>query len=170
MNAKFVIPIVILIAIVIVIIIILMEDSSQSVQLDNFTSIEMNLSSKSSYSISEPIIVNLEISNVGNNAVEVLDIFLLEDYPIRFEITNSANEQILFLGPEMNPKISSDDFTTLYPNDSIPSSFNLIENNVLGFSHYDLNMPDSYEITAIYSPHFGIDETRSNTISFTIHN
>lgn len=56
---------------------------------------------KGTFDLKEPINVKVELINKGNEPLRVLKLFLLEDYPIRFDILDEGGKRARFLGPEL---------------------------------------------------------------------
>jgi len=123
---------------------------------------------KETFDLQEPIEVKVELVNKGNQPLDVLKLFLLEDYPIRFDILNEAGKRVHFLGPELERQLLDEDFVTLQPGQILAKVLNLRFDTERGVPLYNLSKPGRYRITAVYSPFFGLPETPSNTIEIVI--
>mgnify|MGYP005845809943 CR=1 FL=1 len=123
---------------------------------------------KGTFDLKEPIDVKITLLNQTGQPLRVLKLFLLEDYPVRFDILDEQGKKVRFVGPELKLKISEQDFVTLQPGQVLEKVINLRFDVERGVPLYDLSMPGRYRVTAVYSPLFRLPEVQSNTIEIVL--
>lgn len=125
------------------------------------------LTTKNTYSSSEPLVVEVQLNNIGNQKIQVLDLVILENYPYTFDIIDSNGDRIDFLGNEIMFDYEDTDFVILDPGHSLVHQVNLkIDDD--GDLRYNLNNPETYSVTATYWPPFERTFIDSNTIMITL--
>lgn len=123
--------------------------------------------SQSSYTASEPVLIDIEFMNDGTESINVLNFLILENHPIRFRITHlETGSEVEFRGPEHDLPIVPENFTVLAPGELLTKTIDLRFDEKGELNHYDLSQGGMYEIQAIYSPSFGLSRTVSNILTF----
>ena len=126
-------------------------------------------SPKSTYNISEPLVLSLKLTNQGNQDLEILDNIYLENYPYSFDIINSTGNRVSFFGSELMIDYEDNFFKQLRSGESDTHMIDLkfdIDNNS---PRYDLSEPGMYTITASYWQPYEDLEIVSNRITITLN-
>ena len=123
----------------------------------------------SEYAPGDDVTADLELRNDGDTPLPVYPLFLIEDYPILFDIFDNSGARVRFLGPEIpSLKVTSSDYQQLGGGESLTKRINLRFDADRGVPLYDLSAPGHYTVTAVYSPFFQLPETRSETETFDL--
>jgi hypothetical protein len=118
--------------------------------------------------LGDPVIVDVTLSNQGTGPIEVYNRFLFEDYPLRFEITNTdSGEPVAFMGPEFTLILSSEDFQVLNHGESLTRRFDLTSLND-GGARYNFIASGQHSIVVEYDGFFGLPRTASAPVIFTL--
>lgn len=125
---------------------------------------------KTTYELGENIRATVTYENVSTSAVRVLTLDALEGYPLWFEIVREGEtERVPFRGTRAKRRIDyENDFTELAPGQTLATEIWLIRDPVSGANRYNLLRSGSYQVTALYSPHYGIPQTESDPVSFSV--
>jgi len=122
---------------------------------------------KDTYSSGEPIVVDVQLNNIGNQKIQVLDLIILENYPYTFDIIDANGDRIDFLGFEIMFDYEDNHFVILNPGQSLVHQVNL-KVDEYGVPRYNLNIPGTYSVTATYWPPFERTFVDSNIIMITL--
>lgn len=125
---------------------------------------------KAEYELGEDIPVTVEYRNIGAIPVRVLRRDVLEGYPLSFLVIRDANvDRVPFRGSRVKRAIDSTaDFVTLNPGDSSTAVVQLLHDPATGALRYEMTAPGTYTITALYSPHFGLPEAASASLTIRL--
>jgi uncharacterized protein YfaP (DUF2135 family) len=143
----------------------------QSAPAQEPSPLELTLSMpNASFGVFDPIPVDVTYKNVGTAPIQVLSYILLEDYPVRFDITHiPTGKRVGFLGTEHKRGVSSSDFVTLNPNETLTIRVDLRYDDNNNLKRYNLSLDGQYQMQAVYAPFFGLPETTSsNPLSFFV--
>lgn len=134
------------------------------------TALLLEISSpKSTYNISEPLILNLKLTNQGSRNLEILDNIYLENYPYSFDIINSTGNKVSFFGSELMIDYEDNFFKQLRSGESDTLTIDLKFDTDNNTPRYDLNEPGMYTITASYWQPYEDLEIVSNRITITLN-
>lgn len=124
---------------------------------------------RSDYALGEEIPVTLEFKNISSQPLRVLNLGLLEGMPLWFEIYRQGETaRVPFRGPRAKYYIDYDQhFTTLDPGDTLQQAVNLLFDDN-GGRLYNFIQSGDYSMTAFYSEHWGLPQSTSNEVSFTL--
>jgi hypothetical protein len=124
---------------------------------------------RSNYALGEEIPVTVEYKNISSQPIQVLNLGLLEGTPLWFEIYRQGESvRVPFRGPRAKHHIDYDQhFTTLDSGGTLQQTVNLLFDED-GGRRYNLIKSGDYSMTAYYSEHWGLPQSTSNTVSFTL--
>ena len=114
-----------------------------------------------------PVVLDVEYNNHSSAPVRILDIRVLEGYPLYFDLIDSNGKRVPFLGPELSPKVNDSHYVALKPGQTLRQQYDLMSNGI-GGKGYALAQPGTYEVTAIYEGHYGLAEIRSAPVKIVI--
>jgi hypothetical protein len=124
---------------------------------------------RSTFDLGEGIPVTVTYTNISSQAISVFNLLILEDYPIRFDMLHTDTDKTVgFFGPESKLGFASTDFVTLNPGETLTKMVDINRDEEGNLNRYNLRLSGNYEIKAVYSSFFGLPETTSNTLAFTI--
>lgn len=120
-----------------------------------------------SFNLGQQITATVDYHNGGGQPIEVLDVGELPGMPVWFEF-QGPDGSVPFIGRIDTTEIDfGADFTTIAPGQTIQRSFDLI-NGPEG-TLYNLITSGNYDLTAHYSPAWGLAPATSNTVSFSVN-
>ena len=147
------------------------ETARGAQQVDPNSPLNMQLSlDAANYELGDPIIATIEYRNVGAEPIEVLSNRALEGYPLWFEIyRGDANTRVPFRGKRQRLEVDyEEDFFTLAPGATETLSVNLLRDPDTDELRYNLLQTGQYTVQAFYSPHWGLPESGSNSVGFSV--
>jgi hypothetical protein len=142
----------------------------QAVPAQEPTPLQITVSmSQSSFGVFDPVPVDVEYKNIGPQPIQVLNVLILEDYPIRFDIINQTTQKrVPFRGKEIDTDFGDPSFITLQPQETLVKNVDLRYDQNNNLKRYDLREAAQYDFKAVYSPFFGLPETESNMLTFFV--
>ncbi len=144
---------------------------AQTAEEEGESPIRMTLTlDDTSYELGDNILATVTYENVSASAVKVLTLNQLEGYPLWFEIVREGEtERVAFRGARAKRIIDyENDFTTIQPGQTLDVETWLVRDPESGERRYNLIRSGDYQVTAFYSPHFGIPQTESDPVSFSV--
>ena len=125
---------------------------------------------KDTYDLGENILATVTYENISDTEVSILTLNKLEGYPLSFEILREGESvRVPFIGIRAKRKVDREnDFVMLQPGETYEATVGLLVDPDTGNRHYNLIQSGNYQVTAFYSPHWGIPETSSAPVSFTV--
>jgi hypothetical protein len=119
------------------------EQSIAKSKKDNSLSLKINLTSNNNiFQSGDPIFLQVELCNNGNNSVEIIPVLMPQDYFLQLVIKkHSSGSNVKFVGPEMRIDLPLE--MDLKPGGCIIEKFDLA-------SLFQLNTNDIYTVTAMY--------------------
>jgi uncharacterized protein YfaP (DUF2135 family) len=122
------------------------------------------------FELGEEVSVQVEYRNASSEPIRVLTPQALEGYPLWFEIVGEGQlERVPFLGVRGKRIIDFDqDFVTLQSGETFRTSISLLRDPETGSRRYNLISSGTYALTGFYSGHWGLPETQSNTVVFSV--
>lgn len=126
---------------------------------------------KENYDLGEEITVMVVYENISSGSINVLNLMYLEGYPLWFEIIlEGETRRIPFKGSRVKRFVDWDqDFVTLQSGETLQKTLNLLRDSQSGQQLYNLITSGNFQITAFYSKHWGLPETQSNTVTFSLN-
>ena len=127
--------------------------------------------SKQDYDDSEPVVVDITLSNGGSSAIDVLPEMFSVNYPLAFIIKSEEEEFAIWQGPILSMTFSEDAYETLEPGETIDLRYDLTYDENGKAWRYDLFTWGTYTISAFYSQFVApYDPVESNEITITVKN
>ena len=111
--------------------------------------------------------VRVTYENVGDAPIDVLGLTVLEGYPLAFRITDTSGKPVTFVGSQKKMGYADDDFVNLAPGGTLERTLNLTQ-SADGAPLYNFTHGDVYSAVAVYGGFFGLPETESSPVAFTV--
>ncbi|MCC7384869.1 MAG: carboxypeptidase regulatory-like domain-containing protein [Deltaproteobacteria bacterium] len=125
---------------------------------------------KTTFELGEEIPVVVKYENTSAAPIRAMKLLALEGYPLWFEIVREGETtRVPFRGTRGKRAIDwTSDFVSLSPAQTADYATTLMRDTATSGRRYNLVRSGSYQVTAVYSGLYGLLETRSNTLTFTV--
>ncbi|MFH1134800.1 MAG: carboxypeptidase-like regulatory domain-containing protein [Pseudomonadota bacterium] len=108
-----------------------------------------------------PVLVTYE--NISANSIQIVNLVVLQGYPLYFRILDPNGEVMAFAGNKVKHAVGETDLVELAPGATLKKTVDLAR-DANGNVNFRFISGGAYKVTAFYSDFFGLPQTASNTI------
>ena len=118
------------------------------------------------YELGGSVPINVTYENTSSAAVQVLNLNILQGYPLYFEVKDSNGQTLNFAGDKIKGGVGESDYVDLAAGATMQFTVDLAADGD-GNTYFNFTAGGDYTVTAYYTGYFGLPEAVSNTITIT---
>lgn len=132
--------------------------------------VTLSLAGGSTFDLGAPVPITVTYENIGAETIRVLSHLGLQGYPLSFTVTDVATgAAVPFVGAKIKVGVADTDFVELAPGATYASVVDLTGDSTLGVKYFNFTRSGDYTAQAIYTDYWGLPQTLSDSVQFTLN-